>query len=553
MAVDDVSFSVAEGEIFGILGPNGAGKSTTVECVIGLRTPDAGVIQVMGLNPLVDREELHAIVGVQLQASVLPARLKVGEILELFRSFYQRPADLGEIVDSLDLAEKRNEYYRSLSGGLKQRLSVALALIGNPRVAVLDEMTTGLDPQARRDTWALIEGVRDRGVTIILVTHYMDEAERLCDRVALVDRGRVVAIDTPEGLADRAGVAKRVRFVPSAPFDDGLLTGLPGVRNVEHDGEHVIVTGSGELANAVILALAAAGVTADRPAPRLGQPGGRVRADDRPPHTRGRDREGSPMSTHALPLLARTPRSAFGKLLNTEAKYAWRAPLGLLLGVAVPVLVLVILGLIPGANKSLKSLDGLTLFSVYFPVLIVFALAVLALLSLPTHLASYREQGILRRLSTTPVPRSWMLAAQVIVNLALAVVALAILAVAGMVAFGLGAPRQPGGFTLALVLSVAAMFAIGLWIAATARTQNTAAAVGQLLFIPLLLFSGFYLPRASMPPVLRNIGDWTPTGAAAHALQDAMFGSFPSAQSLLVLTAWAVAFGILAVRFFRWE
>ena len=262
VAVDDVSFSVAEGEIFGILGPNGAGKSTTVECVIGLRTPDAGVIRVMGLDPLVDRAGLHAIVGVQLQASVLPARLKVGEILELFHSFYQRPADLGKIVDSLDLAEKRNEYYRSLSGGLKQRLSVALALIGNPRVAVLDEMTTGLDPQARRDTWALIEGVRDRGVTIILVTHYMDEAERLCDRVALVDRGRVVAIDTPEGLADRAGVAKRVRFVPSAPFDDGLLTGLPGVRNVEHDGEHVIVTGSGELANAVILALAAAGVTA---------------------------------------------------------------------------------------------------------------------------------------------------------------------------------------------------------------------------------------------------------------------------------------------------
>ena len=262
VAVDDVSFSVREGEIFGILGPNGAGKTTTVECVIGLRTPDAGVIRVMGLDPQKDRAQLHAIVGAQLQASILPARLKVGEILELFHSFYPRPADLAEIVDSLDLAEKRNEYYRSLSGGLKQRLSVALALIGSPRVAVLDEMTTGLDPQARRDTWALIEGVRDRGVTIILVTHYMDEAERLCDRVALVDRGRVVAIDTPEGLADRAGVAKRVRFVPSAPFDDGLLTGLPGVRNVEHDGEHVIVTGSGELANAVILALAAAGVTA---------------------------------------------------------------------------------------------------------------------------------------------------------------------------------------------------------------------------------------------------------------------------------------------------
>ncbi|HUK71470.1 MAG TPA: ABC transporter permease [Streptosporangiaceae bacterium] len=259
------------------------------------------------------------------------------------------------------------------------------------------------------------------------------------------------------------------------------------------------------------------------------------------------------MSSHVVLLPERTPRSAFGKLLQDEGRYAWRVPVGLMLGVAIPVLVLVILGLVPGANRPSKSLGGLTLFTVYVPVLIVFALAALALLSLPTHLASYREQGILRRLSTTPVPRAWMLAAQVIINLALAVVALAILVVAGMAAFGLSAPRQPGGFTLALVLTVAALFAIGLWIAAIARTQNTAAAVGQLLFLPLLFFSGFYWPRASMPPVLRNIGDWTPSGAAVHALQDAMLGSFPSAKSLLVLAAWAVIFGILAVRFFRWE
>lgn len=263
VAVDDVSFAVREGEIFGILGPNGAGKTTTVECVVGLRVPDAGVIRVMGLDPQADRDDLRATVGIQLQASTLPDRLKVGEILELFRSFYQRPADLGEIMDSLGLAGKRGDYYKSLSGGLKQRLSVALALIGNPRIAVLDEMTTGLDPQARRDTWRLIEGVRDRGVTIILVTHYMDEAERLCDRVMLLDRGKMVAIDSPEGLADRAKVVKRVRFVPSKPFDEALLTGLPEVRSVVRDGEHVVVTGSGQVANAVILTLAAAGVTAE--------------------------------------------------------------------------------------------------------------------------------------------------------------------------------------------------------------------------------------------------------------------------------------------------
>ena len=262
VAVDDVSFSIAEGEIFGVLGPNGAGKTTTVECVLGLRSPDAGSIRVLGLDPGQDREDLHLIVGAQLQESALPAKLRVGEILDLYRSFYRDPADVGELIDVLGLAGKRKDYYRSLSGGQRQRLSIALALIGRPKVAVLDEMTTGLDPQARRATWDLIEGVRNRGVTILLVTHFMEEAERLCDRVALIDAGRVAALDSPAGLAARASGGTSVRFVPSAPFDDRLLSKLPEVRAVTRSGSHVIVTGTGELVNAVILALAAAGVTA---------------------------------------------------------------------------------------------------------------------------------------------------------------------------------------------------------------------------------------------------------------------------------------------------
>ena len=262
VAVDDVSFSVAEGEIFGILGPNGAGKTTTVECVLGLRSPDAGSIRVTGLDPGQDREDLHVIVGAQLQESALPPKLRVGEILDLYRSFYRDPADVGELVDALGLAGKRKDYYRSLSGGQRQRLSIALALIGRPKIAVLDEMTSGLDPQARRDTWDLIEGVRNRGVTILLVTHFMEEAERLCDRVALIDAGHVVALDSPAGLAARASGGTSVRFVPSASFDDRLLSKLPEVRAVTRSGSHVIVTGTGELVNAVILTLAAAGVTA---------------------------------------------------------------------------------------------------------------------------------------------------------------------------------------------------------------------------------------------------------------------------------------------------
>jgi ABC-2 type transport system ATP-binding protein len=257
-----VSFSVAEGEIFGILGPNGAGKTTTVECAIGLRTPDSGTIRLLGLDPRADRDEIHEIVGVQLQASAMPAKLRVGEILDMYRSFYREPADVGELIEVLGLAGKRNDYYKSLSGGQRQRLSIALALIGRPKIAVLDEMTTGLDPQARRDTWELIEGVRDRGVTILLVTHFMEEAERLCDRVALIDNGRVVALDTPARLAAQARGGKTMRFLPSAPFDEGLLRELPEATRVEREGQHVVVTGTGELVNAVILTLAAAGVTA---------------------------------------------------------------------------------------------------------------------------------------------------------------------------------------------------------------------------------------------------------------------------------------------------
>ena len=198
----------------------------------------------------------------QLQAGALPAKLRVGEILEEYRSFYRDPADVDELLDVLGLSAKRGDYYRSLSGGQRQRLSVALALIGRPRIAVLDEMTTGLDPQARRDTWELIEGIRDRGVTIVLVTHFMEEAERLCDRVALIDSGRVVALDTPASLAARARGGKSVRFLPSAPFDETLLTDRPEVSRLEHEGQHVVVTGTGELVNVVILTLAAAGVTA---------------------------------------------------------------------------------------------------------------------------------------------------------------------------------------------------------------------------------------------------------------------------------------------------
>jgi ABC-2 type transport system ATP-binding protein len=202
VAVDDVSFSVEQGEIFGIVGPNGAGKTTTVECIEGLRVPDRGLIRVLGLDPRRDAAELHQRVGVQLQDSQLPERLRVAEALELYSSFYGHPADWRQLLAMLGLAGKNATAFRHLSGGEQQRLSIALALVGSPEFAVLDELTTGLDPQARREAWSLIEEVRDQGVTILLVTHFMEEAQRLCDR----GRGDRLRPGRRAGHAGRAGL-----------------------------------------------------------------------------------------------------------------------------------------------------------------------------------------------------------------------------------------------------------------------------------------------------------------------------------------------------------
>jgi len=255
VAVREVSFAVDRGEIFGILGPNGAGKTTTVECIAGLRTPDGGAITVLGREPR--DTALRRLVGVQLQESELPEKLTVREALELYATFYPEPVEWQRLADDLGLTGKLRTRFGKLSGGQKQRLSIALALIGGPKIAILDELTTGLDPQARRDTWELVESVRDRGVTVLLVTHFMAEAERLCDRVALIDAGRVVALDTPAGLIAQVSAEQRIRFRPSRPIEDALLTDLPEVREVRRRGTQLEVIGDGNVLHAVTATLAA--------------------------------------------------------------------------------------------------------------------------------------------------------------------------------------------------------------------------------------------------------------------------------------------------------
>jgi ABC-2 type transport system ATP-binding protein len=260
VAVRDVSFSVEPGEIFGILGPNGAGKTTTVECIAGLRTPDSGSITVLGSTA--GDPALRSRIGVQLQESELQDKITVREALELYSSFYPNPADWRALAGDLGLTAKLKSRFGKLSGGQKQRLSIALALIGNPEIAILDELTTGLDPQARRETWELISGIRDRGVTLLLVTHFMEEAERLCDRIVVIDKGAVAALDTPAGLVERTGNEQRIRFRPSTPISDELLTVLPEVRELRRNGPKIEVVGTGNLLHAVVSVLARNGVVA---------------------------------------------------------------------------------------------------------------------------------------------------------------------------------------------------------------------------------------------------------------------------------------------------
>ncbi len=254
-AMAGVSFTVEKGEIFGVLGPNGAGKTTTVESIAGLRRPDSGTIRVLDLDPQRDRDELRRRLGVQLQESRLPDRIKVGEALDLYASFYESPVPWEALLDQLGLTEKRDTRFGKLSGGQKQRVSIALALVGNPEVVILDELTTGLDPQARRDTWAVVEHLREQGATVILVTHFMEEAERLADRVALIDSGRVVALDTPAGLIASTNNEQVIRFRPSRPMDDSVFAGLAEVTGVTHQGDQTVVKGVGNVLHAVSTAL----------------------------------------------------------------------------------------------------------------------------------------------------------------------------------------------------------------------------------------------------------------------------------------------------------
>ncbi len=257
VAVDDVSFEVEEGEIFGLIGPNGAGKTTTMECVEGLRRPDRGSISVLSLDPIRDARRLQQKVGVQLQQAQLQKRINVSEAVDLWASLYPRAVDGDALLERLGLADKRKAWFMTLSGGQKQRLFIALALIHDPDVVLLDELTTGLDPQARRAIWDLVREIRTRGKTVLLTTHLMEEAERLCDRVAIVERGRVIDIGTPAGLVRKHCQNEAVVLETTDASASHRFESIPGVESVTWQNNQCTIRGrGGDLVTHVIQCLA---------------------------------------------------------------------------------------------------------------------------------------------------------------------------------------------------------------------------------------------------------------------------------------------------------
>jgi ABC-2 type transport system ATP-binding protein len=247
VAVDEVSFEVNDGEIFGLIGPNGAGKTTTMECIEGLRTPDRGTIAVLGLDPFRQVYQLQDRIGVQLQQAQLQKRIKVWEAVDLWASLYQKKAiDSERLLEQLGLTDKRNAWFMNLSGGQKQRLFIALALINDPEVVFLDELTTGLDPQSRRAIWDLVRGIRERGKTVFLTTHLMEEAERLCDRVAIIEHGRIIDIDKPERLVDRHCPERTVVLATDDPMAEERFRAIPGVESVIRNDLRFTIRGRGD-------------------------------------------------------------------------------------------------------------------------------------------------------------------------------------------------------------------------------------------------------------------------------------------------------------------
>lgn len=538
--VDGLDLDVRAGEIVGLAGANGAGKTTTVECVQGLRRPDAGQLRVLGYDPVTQAVRLRPLIGSQLQDSGLPDRLRVAEAVGLFAA--RRACDGGELLERFGLAGRRRSAFSSLSRGERQRLFLVLALLNRPRLVILDELTQGLDPAARRSVWAAVRQLRGGGTTGLLVTHEMHEAEALCDRIVVMRAGQVIDSGTPAELVARHARRATVSFSwPDPPASLLAEIGrLDGVRDLRR-------TGAGHRGRRPAhhrlrrRRPAAARIGTRRP--------GRARARPRRCHAqpaRARDgrRRGRPGTWRTG---GRTAMSTMGRLIRAELRLMARDPLVLTFVVAFPIVTMLIIGGAFGTAPD-PAFDGTNPSHWYVASYLTVVIAAVGLVMLPVHLASYRERGVLRRFAAAGFPRWSFAVAQLVVGLLTTVVACALLLAVAAPVYGIPAVHDGWRVAAALPLGAVAFVSIGVLLGSLLPSARSAQAVGLLLFFPSFLLGAGGPPPKVMGSAVKMVAGPLPLTQLTDAVREPWLGLAPATGSLAVLAGMAVAVTVIAAR-----
>ena len=543
VVVDGVDLDVPAGEIIGLIGANGAGKTTTVECVQGLRRPDAGTLRVLGYDPVTQAEELRPLIGSQLQDSALPDRLRVAEAVTLFST--ARAVDGGELLERFGLSQLRRSAFSSLSGGERQRLFLVLALLNRPRLVILDELTQGLDPAARRNVWACVRQLHDEGTTVLLVTHEMDEAEALCGQVVVMRAGRVVDAGSAGGPGgpvrphgDRplhpAGSRRRRCWTSFADWTACMRWSGPAARVTVHGSRLIIAhVGAalvrwdmvpGDLSVHIPSLEDALLATAQRPAARRYARGRRAEPDGR-----------TAMNT------------AVGRLVRAELKLMTRDPLVLTFVFAFPVVTMLIIGGAFGTTPD-RAFDFTNPSHWYVASYLTVVIAATGLVMLPVHLASYRERGVLRRFAAAGFPRWSFAIAQLIVGLVTTAVACVFLLAVAAPVYGIPALHDGWRVIAALSLGAIAFVSIGVLLGSLLPSARAAQAVGLLIFFPSFLLGAGGPPPHVMGSVVRTIADPLPLTLLTNAVREPWLGLGPATGSLIAVAALAVVATVIAAR-----
>ncbi len=538
--VGGIDLDVEPGEIVAFVGPNGAGKTTTVEILEGYRSRDAGEVQVLGEDPARAGRGWRSRVGLVLQTCTMPGELTVREVLELYAGYYPHPRPVAETIELVGLADRPSARTGGLSGGQRRRLDVALALIGDPELVFLDEPTTGFDPSARHHAWEVIGSLRDLGKTIFLTTHYMDEAQALADRVAVIAAGSIVAEGTPDALGGRDTAASEISFglPPGVPLSTAAGRGPRGRPAPRRTGPPAVHR---------------AGPGAER-AHRVGRPARARpgRPDRRPALARGR----LPAAHRGRGAPRVTGRRLFVHQFRSDLRRFWRTPQSRYFTVLLPIVFLVIFAAI---FKGTTIIDGkaLKLTTFYVPGIMTLGIISATFVNLTIAVVTQRESGELKRVRGTPLPARFVIASRAAVGVVVALVMSALLLAIGRLLYDVPIPHSTMvGLVVAVVVGAATFSCLGFAISTRIGAADAAAPVTNLIVLPLYFISGVFIPESQIPPLLHDIANVFPIRHLSQALLKTFthtHGAGLSPVDLLILVAWGAAGLVFAARNFRWS